>query len=180
MRNTAKQKFTFLLTNDHSIVSLPIVIPVSALGLRFNPILSHYIHTPQFCSPSTNSPSKSPKYKYNIFKMEYYFFYGSLMHRPKLAKILEKPGWHELHSGGSPKDVIHGMAFEVRTSKERDSLIAYGTAYETGAYDLQDCVIDLDGRGRVNGKTFVWNGEFSSLRAGTFDLKDWKLNQEGS
>ncbi|KAJ5985707.1 hypothetical protein N7499_008002 [Penicillium canescens] len=130
--------------------------------------------------------------------MEYYFFYGSLMDRPKLAEILEKPGWHELHSAkivgcdckmwgeypalvrGSPEDVIHGMAFEVRTSKERDSLIAYGTAYETGAYDLQDCVIDLDGRGRVNGKTFVWNGEFSSLRAGTFDLKDWKLNQERS
>ncbi|KAJ5301518.1 hypothetical protein N7508_006381 [Penicillium antarcticum] len=109
------------------------------------------------------------------------------MDQPTLAKILQEPGWHELHSAkilgweckmwgkyralvrGSADNVIHGMVFEVRTSEERDSIIAYEDAYETGAYGLQDCVIDLDGRGRVHGKAFAWNGESESLREGTFD-----------
>jgi hypothetical protein len=129
--------------------------------------------------------------------MEHYFFYGTLMDRPTLAKILHKPGWHELHSAkivgwecmmwgeypaavsGSAKDVIQGTAFEVRTTGERDNLIAYEAAYETGAYGLEDCIIDLDAGGVVNGKMFVWKGDSSSLQKGTFDLKDWQLSQKG-
>lgn len=66
------------------------------------------------------------------------------------------------------------MAYEVRSHRERDRLIAY----ETDAYKLQDCPIDMGHRGHVQGKTFVWNKDTKLLRNDTFNLKDWLLKRK--
>jgi gamma-glutamylcyclotransferase (GGCT)/AIG2-like uncharacterized protein YtfP len=124
------------------------------------------------------------------FQVEYYFFYGTLMDRAVLARILQQhhrpeiypasiKGWQCKMSGEYPalvlgSDYVRGMAYEVRSPRERDRL----TLYETDAYKLQNCLIEFEHGRSVQGKTFVWNGDTGLLRQGTFDLKDWLLKQK--
>ncbi|KAK2804150.1 hypothetical protein FQN50_006692 [Emmonsiellopsis sp. PD_5] len=78
-------------------------------------------------------------------------------------------------NGNGSGNVIHGMAYEVRSRKERDRLMAH----ETSAYSLRDCVVEFeDGSGMcVLGKTFVWDGDERVLRDGRFDMRDWLLKR---
>jgi gamma-glutamylcyclotransferase (GGCT)/AIG2-like uncharacterized protein YtfP len=124
-------------------------------------------------------------------QVEYYFFYGTLMDRAVLARILQQPhrpeiypasinGWQCQMWGEYPALVlgsdytVRGMAYEVRSPRERDRL----TSYETDAYKLQNCLIEFELGRSVRGRTFVWNGDTGLLRQGTFDLKDWLLKQK--
>ncbi|KAJ5216598.1 uncharacterized protein N7498_003005 [Penicillium cinerascens] len=125
------------------------------------------------------------------FRVEYYFFYGTLMDRTVLASVLQQPhrpevytarirGWQCRMWGDYPTLVhgpdytVSGVAYEVRSLRDRDRLIVY----ETDAYSLANCLIEF-GHGRsVQGKTFVWNNDTELLRPGTFDLKDWLLKQK--
>ncbi|KAJ5661479.1 uncharacterized protein N7477_009095 [Penicillium maclennaniae] len=125
------------------------------------------------------------------FRVEYYFFYGSLMDRTVLARVLQKhhrpeiypaslKGWQRKMWGEypaldhSPGYTTKGTAYEVRSSRERDRLIGY----ETDAYKVQPCLIDVGHGHSVQGKTFVWDDDPELLRYGTFDLKDWLLKQK--
>lgn len=125
------------------------------------------------------------------FRVEYYFFYGSLMDRSVLARVLQKQhrpeiypatlkGWQCKMWGDyaalvhSPGYTTKGMAYEVRSPRERDCLVAY----ETDAYKIQPCLIDIGHGHSVQGKTFIWDDDTELLRYGTFDLKDWLLKQK--
>jgi gamma-glutamylcyclotransferase (GGCT)/AIG2-like uncharacterized protein YtfP len=128
----------------------------------------------------------------NGFRVEYYFFYGTLMDHSTLAKVLDDPGWPELYPAqivgwscklwgdypallvGPSGNVIHGMVYEVKSPKEQDRLIRY----ETSAYQIQKCFIEFEDGTSVVGKTFTWNADMQLLREGTFDLKDWLLKQK--
>ncbi|KAJ6024148.1 hypothetical protein N7540_004945 [Penicillium herquei] len=133
----------------------------------------------------------NPPEQSTAFQEEYYFFYGSLQDNSCLAKILKRPHRLELHPArlvgwtykmwgdypallsGSQGNTVHGMACEIQTITERDRPIQY----ETAAYKLQDCWIQLDRGLIVRGKTFVWDGDSEALHDGIFDLKDWVLKQ---
>lgn len=132
----------------------------------------------------------------SAFQEEYYFFYGTLMDRSCLAKALKRPHRLELQpaklagwickmwgeypalvtapSENSSNQSVHGVACEIQTIMERDRLIKY----ETAAYRLEDCWIELERGSSVRGKTFIWDGNLESLCEGTFDLKDWILKQQ--
>ncbi|KAJ5101379.1 hypothetical protein NUU61_003601 [Penicillium alfredii] len=136
----------------------------------------------------------SPLEPDTTFQPQYYFFYGTLMDPATLAQTLKQTrnGRPELHHAkivgwrcklwgpypalvaGPPDNVIHGRAYELQSIQERDSLIAY----ETGVYSLRGCVIEFEDGRLVEGKTFVWGGDGDLLREGTFDLKDWLLDQK--
>ncbi|KAJ5137116.1 hypothetical protein N7448_005670 [Penicillium atrosanguineum] len=74
----------------------------------------------------------------------------------------------------SPGYTTKGMSYKVRSPREWDHL----AGYETDAYKLQPCLIDLGHGHSVQGKTFVWDDDKELLRYGTFDLKDWLLKQK--
>ncbi|KAJ5638533.1 hypothetical protein N7528_000923 [Penicillium herquei] len=151
--------------------------------------LKHPVTSPNLSQPPPRIPMAPPEQN-TAFKPEYYFFYGSLQDKCRLAKILERPerldlqrativGWTYKMWGdypalvpGSPGNTVQGMACEIKRITERNRLIQY----ETTAYKIQDCEIQLD-RGTVKGKTFVWDGDPEALHDGIFDLKDWILNQ---
>lgn len=124
------------------------------------------------------------------FRPQYFFFYGSLMDAKQLRKVLqldETPtlqpasivGWDIMLWGQYPalvfkaNTITHGMAYEVQKEEYVESLMRY----ETDAYRVKGCKIKLaDGR-ELGGKTFIWNAGKESLKEGTFDLKDWQLEQ---
>jgi hypothetical protein len=124
------------------------------------------------------------------FRPQYFFFYGSLMDAPQLRKVLqlqETPvlqsasivGWDTMLWGQYPalifkvNNITHGMAYEVQKKEHVESL----TRYETEFYRVKGCMIKLaDGR-EVAGKTFIWNAGKELLREGSFNLKDWKMEQ---
>lgn len=114
------------------------------------------------------------------------------MDRSVLARVLKNPervelqcakivGWRCKMWGeypalvrGSTTDIVHGVAYEVQTITERERLIAY----ETNAYKLQECRLELQNGSSIMGKMFVWDGDSEFLREGSFDLKDWMLKQK--
>lgn len=49
--------------------------------------------------------------------------------------------------------------------------------YETEAYKLKGCRIKLSDGRDVLGKTFIYNGDMDLLKEGSFDLKDWQMEQ---
>lgn len=77
--------------------------------------------------------------------------------------LLEGPSLHP----------VEGLAYEVLKKEHSERL----QAYETDAYRLGPCLIDLlDDTHEietVEGSTFIWNGELRELRAGDFDLKQY-------
>lgn len=126
------------------------------------------------------------------FEEIFYFFYGTLMDSSTLSKVLNHPGQPELHPamlfryhmklwgdcpaifvGPDSNEVIHGMAYKVRSQKEEDSL----AAYETDMYRVRGCTMTFNDGSQTPGRTFVWNAEIELLREGSFDLKDWLLKK---
>ncbi|TVY46560.1 hypothetical protein LOCC1_G005760 [Lachnellula occidentalis] len=124
------------------------------------------------------------------FRPQYFFFYGSLIDARQLRKILQLQktpvlqcasivGWDIMLWGQYPAlifkadTVTYGMAYEV----QKEEHVEYLMRYETDAYRVNGCEIKLaDGR-EVGGKTFVWNAGKELLKEGSFDLKDWQMEQ---
>lgn len=120
-----------------------------------------------------------------------YFLYGSLMDPSTLKRVLrlqERPqlkpasivGYHVKMWGpypalqsGPPGSIVRGMMWEVEGTKRKDRL----ADYETSNYREWDCVIDMGDGSSVWGTTFIWDGDTRELKEGTFDLKDWQMNQ---
>jgi hypothetical protein len=76
-----------------------------------------------------------------------------------------------------PGKVVRGVVYEVQFSKEKRCL----QEYETDHYREASCLIQLEDGTEKIGRTFKWNEDFSLLREGSFELKDWlqeKLEQE--
>lgn len=133
-------------------------------------------------------------YDWDTFRPEYYFFYGTLRDPSTLTAVL-KPrrdlpqlfpakiiGYHCMLWGLNPALLdgpqgasVYGMAFEVKSRIDRDRL----KSYETDNYKISACRIEFEDGSTVLGRTFKWNADKSLLKEGTFDLKDWKMNQLG-
>jgi gamma-glutamyl AIG2-like cyclotransferase len=65
------------------------------------------------------------------------------------------------------------MAYEV----QKEEHVKYLTDYKTDVYKVKGYMITLaDGR-ELPGKTFIWNAERELLKEGSFDLKDWQMEQ---
>jgi gamma-glutamylcyclotransferase (GGCT)/AIG2-like uncharacterized protein YtfP len=126
------------------------------------------------------------------FHKSFYFFYGTLMDRRTLAKVLgvkdslstvracRITGYHCKLWGaypalldGPPDAAVHGVAYEV----QRESEAAKLKAYEGENYAEAECRIEFQDGSRVLGTTFKWKGDSSVLREGTFDLKDWQMRE---
>lgn len=73
----------------------------------------------------------------------------------------------------NPGNIIHGMAYKVQKESHMDHL----RYYETDAYDVKTCTVKLGNGAEVPGKTFIYNGDESLLKKGSFDLKDWQMRQ---
>lgn len=139
--------------------------------------------------PPPNTPTPNDP---EPFQEEYYFFYGTLMDRHLLARILQHPtrldlrparitGWRCLMWGeypalieSVPEDKVTGMAYRVCSIRERERLVQY----ETAAYRVQGCTIYLEDGTCTSGKTFVWDGDVDVLREGDFDFRDWVLKEK--
>ncbi|KAK7756260.1 hypothetical protein SLS62_001856 [Diatrype stigma] len=124
-------------------------------------------------------------------KKKPYFFYGSLMDASTLQRVLglgERPqlepasivGYHVKMWGPYPAlqngpqgNVVRGMMWEVEGAKRKDRL----AEYETNNYKEKGCIIKKEDGSSVWGTTFIWDGDTSELKEGTFDLKDWQMNQ---
>jgi gamma-glutamylcyclotransferase (GGCT)/AIG2-like uncharacterized protein YtfP len=124
------------------------------------------------------------------FRPQYMFFYGTLMDPVQLRKVLQledtpvlQPariiGWKIMLWGQYPalvfkqNNITHGMAYEV----QKESQMEYLKYYETEAYRVQGCMIKLSDGTEIRGKTFIYNGDANLLKEGTFDLKDWQMEQ---
>jgi len=135
-----------------------------------------------------------PNFDYNnAFRKELYFFYGTLMDSSMIAKVLdlkERPVLRPAKITGykcmlwgpypalidAPGKVVRGVVYEVQSPKEKRRL----QEYETDHYREARCLIQLEDGTEKIGRTFKWNEDFSLLREGSFDLKDWlqeKLEQ---
>ncbi|RDW59553.1 hypothetical protein BP6252_12640 [Coleophoma cylindrospora] len=124
------------------------------------------------------------------FRPHYIFLYGTLMDPMQLRKVLQlentptfQPativGWKIMLWGHypalvfNPGNVIHGMAYEV----QKELHIEYLKYYETEVYKIKGCTIKFNNGTEVPGKTFIYNGDKSLLKEGSFDLKDWQMKQ---
>jgi gamma-glutamylcyclotransferase (GGCT)/AIG2-like uncharacterized protein YtfP len=125
------------------------------------------------------------------FRKQFYFFYGSLMDSQMLEKVLQLGSRPELWPAkiigykcmlwgqypalldGDPGEAVYGMAYEVQSLEEKQRL----EAYETDHYKNVACLIKLQNRSEVIGRTFVWNGEAADLKEGKFDLRDWQMKR---
>lgn len=127
-----------------------------------------------------------PNFDYNAFRKELYFFYGTLMDSSMIAKVLdlkERPVLRPAKITGykcmlwgpypalidAPGKVVRGVVYEVQSPKEKRRL----QEYETDHYREARCLIQLEDGTEKIGRTFKWNEDFSLLREGSFDLKDW-------
>ncbi|CAJ2514282.1 Uu.00g024010.m01.CDS01 [Anthostomella pinea] len=120
---------------------------------------------------------------------EMYFFYGSLMDAGILQRVTglrEKPTltpariegyrikmWVQYPAllDGDPGSMVHGMACVVEGAQAKDRL----EQYETVNYKKVWCTIQMGNGTYVSGTTFMWAGDKSDLKEGTFDLKDWQM-----
>lgn len=169
----------------------PSLNPPSRMVRKFRKDDSQVDVSTQHESPESSSWFREP------FRDEYCFFYGSLMDPSTLTKVLqlrEPPrmhrsrviGYHVKLWGpypalldGPPLHPVHGMTCKIPSQKQCDQL----QAYETDSYRLKSCLIELcDNAGGVErtvpGFTFMWNGDARELREGSFDLRDWVMEQK--
>jgi gamma-glutamylcyclotransferase (GGCT)/AIG2-like uncharacterized protein YtfP len=124
------------------------------------------------------------------FRPHHIFLYGTLMDPVQLQKVLQlenRPtlqpasivGWKLMLWGQypalvfQPGNIIHGMAYEV----QKESHMVYLKHYETEAYRVKGCNIKLGDGTEVLGETFIYNGDENLLKEGSFDLKDWQIEQ---
>lgn len=68
---------------------------------------------------------------------------------------------------GPTDEIVHRMVCEIQRLTDRDRLFRY----ETSAYQIQGCCVELRNGMSVMGKTFVWDGELEALCEGSFELK---------
>jgi gamma-glutamylcyclotransferase (GGCT)/AIG2-like uncharacterized protein YtfP len=124
------------------------------------------------------------------FRPHHIFLYGTLMDPVQLRKVLQlestptlQPativGWKIMLWGQypalvfKPGNIIHGMAYEV----QKESHVEYLKFYETEDYKVKGCSIKLANGMEVPGETFIYNGDKNLLKEGSFDFKDWQLEQ---
>ena len=74
----------------------------------------------------------------------------------------------------APGKDVHGVVYEVQSPEEKRCL----QEYETDHYREARCLIKLEDGTKEIGRTFKWNEDFSLLRKGSFDLKDWLLEKK--
>ena len=117
------------------------------------------------------------------------FVYGTLMDSGQLERLLHrKPelkeakvvGYKTMMAGEypalleEPNAVVYGMAFEIKTAEEVETL----KIYETDCYKMTACLIRLkDQERKVIGKTFLWEASPDMLCEGSFDLEAWQAKQ---
>jgi hypothetical protein len=72
-----------------------------------------------------------------------------------------------------PGNVVYGMTCEIQKELHFELL----KNYETEAYKIKGCRIKLADGMEVLGETFIYDGERDLLKEGSFDLKDWQMEQ---
>lgn len=124
------------------------------------------------------------------FRPHHIFLYGTLMDPVQLRKALQledtpilQPativGWKIMLWGQypalvfNPGNIVQGMAYEVQEQSHMENL----KYYETEAYKVKGCNIKLGNGIEVPGETFIYNGDKNPLKQGSFDLKDWQMEQ---
>ena len=140
-------------------------------------------------SRSCDSENQIP-WPHGSFERIYCFSYGALMDLEILAKVLgmsncppilrpAKVMRYDIKLWGplpalvdKRKKTINGVACEIMTQTQLDRLVLY----ETHKYDLRPCSIYIlndqtSVETRINGVTFMWNGDKSELKEERFDLK---------
>jgi gamma-glutamylcyclotransferase (GGCT)/AIG2-like uncharacterized protein YtfP len=122
------------------------------------------------------------------------FLYGTLMDPEQLRKVLQLEHTPSLQPATTvnwkimlwgqypalvfkPGNITHGMAYEVQKESQMESHLDLLKTYETEAYKVQGCVIKFGNGRETMGKTFVYNGDENLLKEGSFDLKDWQMEQ---
>jgi len=65
------------------------------------------------------------------------------------------------------------VAGEVEGGELKDRL----AEYETANYTNWRCNIHLDDGTEADGITFMWAGDETELKEGSFDLKDWQMDR---
>lgn len=123
------------------------------------------------------------------FHPTYFFLYGSLMDPAQLRKVLRDIDWPTLHPVSivgwkimmwgqypalvvKPGNMVEGVALKITKQSHIDLL----RQYETEAYKVVGCCLNFKSGNEVDGRTFVFDGEMSALKEGTFDLKDWQMD----
>jgi hypothetical protein len=74
---------------------------------------------------------------------------------------------------GPLEQTVHGVVCKIESAKEVGRLVSY----ETDVYRVDGCTVWFDDGSSSYAKTFVWSGDVSLLREGSFDLKDWVLER---
>ncbi|CAG8403713.1 unnamed protein product [Penicillium salamii] len=145
-------------------------------------------YDPQIPSQETNSDEYP--------RDEYCFFYGTLQDLDRLSLVLRTANpppmrrarvtGYEVKLWGpypatvdKPRSSVNGMVCGLLSPIQLELL----AAYETEEYELRSCLIDIlnddDSVERtIEGVMFMWAGQPEELREGTFDLKQWKKDQE--
>ena len=133
--------------------------------------------------------------KNNAFQPCYLFFYGSLMDPDILQNIarLENPPvlqdasiegykmkmWGgtyptllAIQAGENDPGKVTGKAWKATTLDQIRNL----EYYETSAYKITECKIQLNGNEIVDGMTFCWSGVNGDdeLQEGSFDLEEYR------
>ena len=145
--------------------------------------------------PGPDPPLERPSPE-DPFQDQYCFFYGTLQDPDTLRQVL---GWprsppilrrarvfgYEIQLWGpypalvdKPCHSVNGMVSEPLSTIQLDRL----AAYETDRYRRQSCSIEIlndddEVVKTIEGVCFVWNGPLDKLRAGKFDLKEWRKDK---
>ncbi|CAG8260837.1 unnamed protein product [Penicillium salamii] len=146
----------------------------------------------EYDAPITSHETDCDEYP----REEYCFFYGTLQDLDRLSLVLgtanpppmrrarvtgyEIKLWGPYPATADKKlSSVNGMVCGLLSPIQLDLL----AAYETEEYKLRSCLIDIlnddDSVERtIEGVIFTWAGQPEELREGTFDLKQWKKDQE--
>ncbi|KAF7117748.1 hypothetical protein CNMCM5793_006928 [Aspergillus hiratsukae] len=126
------------------------------------------------------------------FEETWFFFYGTLMDPKTLARVLSSKNLTELRPAtihgyktmlwgkypalvdASSQDMVRGVVCKIKSEEEVNRL----EAYETHMYYRSGFIARLDDDSEIWGEMFIWGGDPSHLREGSFNLQDWLRKQE--
>lgn len=74
-----------------------------------------------------------------------------------------------VHAHASSQDMVRGVVCKIKSEEEVNRL----EAYETHMYYRSGFTAWLDDGSKIWGEMFIWGGDPSHLREGTFSLQDW-------